>query len=89
MRFVYLYKALAHPELNGYVNPVTLEERLAHIEEAKRTLGSEIPWIADTMTNDLKHAIGDRPNSEYLLDPEGKVLRGRAWINPSQLRKDL
>ena len=89
MRFVYLYKALAHPELNGYVNPVTLEERLAHIEEAKRTLGSEIPWIADTMTNDLKHAIGDRPNAEYLLDPEGKVLRVRAWSNPSQLRKDL
>lgn len=89
MRFVYLYKALAHPELNGYVNPVTLEERLAHIEEAKRTLGSEIPWIADTMTNDLKHAIGNRPNSEYLLDPAGKVLRVRAWSNPSQLRKDL
>ena len=89
MRFVYLYKALAHPELNGYVNPVTLEERLAHIEEAKRTLGSEIPWIADTMTNDLKHAIGDRPNSEYLLDRAGKVLRVRAWSNPSQLRKDL
>ena len=89
MRFVYLYKALAHPELNGYVNPVTLEERLMHIEEAKRTLGSEIPWIADTMTNDLKHVIGDRPNSEYLLDPDGKVLRVRAWSNPSQLRRDL
>ena len=77
MRFVYLYKALAHPELNGYVNPVTLEERLMHVEEAKRTLGSEIPWIADTMTNDLKHAIGDRPNSEYLLDPEG---RGKLYL---------
>ena len=89
VRFVYLYKALAHPELNGYVNPVTLEERLMHIEEAKRVLGSEIPWIADTMANDLKHAIGDRPNSEYLLDPKGRVLRARAWSDPGQLRKDL
>ena len=89
MRFVYLYKALAHPELNGYVNPLMLEERLMHVGEAKRTLGSEIPWIADTMTNDLKHAIGDRPNSEYLLDPDGKVLRVRAWSNPTQLRRDL
>ena len=86
---VYLYKALAHPELNGYVNPVTLEERLMHIEEAKRTLGSEISWIADTMANDLKHAIGDRPNSEYLLDPTGRVLRARAWSDPDQLRRDL
>ena len=80
---------LAHPELNGYVNPVTLEERLMHIEEAKRTLGSEISWIADTMENDLKHAIGDRPNSEYLLDPKGRVLRARDWSDPDQLRRDL
>ena len=89
VRFVYLYKALAHPELNGYVNPVTLEERLMHIEEAKRVLGSEIPWIADTMANDLKHSIGDRPNSEYLLDPKGRVLRARAWSDPDLLRRDL
>lgn len=89
VRFVYLYKALAHPELNGYINPITLDERLMHIAEAKRTLGSEIPWIADAMTNDLKHAIGDRPNSEYLLDPQGRVLRARSWSNPDQLRRDL
>lgn len=89
VRFVYLYKALAHPELNGYVNPATLEERLMHIEEAKRTLGSDIPWIADTMANDLKHATGNRQNSEYLLDPEGRVLRVRAWSDPDELRKDL
>ena len=89
VRFVYLYKALAHPELNGYVNPVTLEERLMHIEEAKRTLGSEISWIADTMENDLKHAIGGRQNSEYLLDPKGRVLRVRDWSDPDRLRRDL
>ncbi len=89
VRFVYLYKALAHPELNGYVNPVTLEERLMHIEEAKRTLGSEIPWVADTMANDLKRALGNRQNSEYLLDPEGQVLQARAWSDPDQLRRDL
>ena len=89
MRFVYLYKALAHPELNGYVNPVTLEERLMHITEAKRVLGSEIPWIADTMSNDLKRALGNRNNSEYLLDAEGRILRARAWSDPDQLRRDL
>ena len=38
VRFSYLCKALAHPEPNGYVNPVTLEEHLMHIEEAKRIL---------------------------------------------------
>lgn len=89
VRFLYLYKALAHPELNGYVNPITLEERLMHVKEAKRVLGSEIAWIADNMANELKHALGNRQNSEYVLDPKGRILRARAWSDPDQLRRDL
>ena len=89
VRFLYLYKALAHPELNGYVNPITLEERLMHVEEAKRVLGSEIAWLADNMANELKHALGNRQNSEYVLDPMGRILRARAWSDPDQLRTDL
>lgn len=89
VRFLYLYKALAHPELNGYVNPITLEERLMHVEEARRVLGSEIAWIADNMANELKHALGNRQNSEYVLDPDGRILRARAWSDPDQLRRDL
>jgi len=89
VQFFYLYKALAHPEHLGYVRPVTLGERLMHIKEAERTLGSGITWICDTMSNDLKHAIGNAPNSEYVLDPEGKIFVKRAWSDPEELRKDL
>ncbi|MCP5110037.1 MAG: hypothetical protein GY953_04305, partial [bacterium] len=89
VQFIYIYKALAHPELDGYVKPLTLAERLMHIKEAKRTLGSEIIWICDAMDNRLKHAIGDAPNSEYLLDPDGKIASMRAWSSPADLRKDL
>jgi hypothetical protein len=89
VKFFYLYKALAHPELHGYVTPLTLEERLMHIQEARRTLGSEITWICDTMSNDLKHAIGNAPNSEFVLDPDGKIVRMRDWSDPGALRKDL
>ena len=89
VKFIYLYKALAHPEMRGYIKPHTLEERLMHITEARRTLGSEITWICDTMTNDLRHAIGNAPNSEFLLDPEGKIAGVRVWSDPGALRKDL
>ncbi len=41
------------------------------------------------MANDLKHAIGNRQNSEYLLNPEGQLLRACAWSGPDQLRRDL
>jgi hypothetical protein len=89
VQFYYLYKALAHPDLHGYIGPITLQERLLHIKEAKRTLGSEIPWLCDTMENTLKHLLADAPNSEFLIDPEGKIVARRAWSDPDALRKDL
>jgi len=60
VRFYYIYKALSHPELKGYINPFTLEERFMHVKEARRTLGSEIPWIVDRMDNAIRHALGSR-----------------------------
>ena len=89
MRFRYVYKSLAHPGHNGYVDPFTLEERLMHVREAERTLGSEVSWVVDTMDNDLKHLMGNAPNSEFLLDPDGRVVRKRAWSDPEELRADL
>jgi hypothetical protein len=89
VKFYYIYKALAHPENDGYVQPFTLKERLMHVKEAQRTLGSDIPWICDSMSNKLKHAMGSAPNSEFVIDPEGKVVVSRSWSKPSELRKDL
>lgn len=89
MAFFYVYKSLAHPEKDGYVQPVSLEERLTHIARAREEYGTSIPWLADSMSNDLKHAFGDRNNSEFVISPEGKVLIARTWSSPGQLRKDL
>ena len=89
VRFYYLYKALAHPGLNGYVTPLTLEERLLHVEEAKRTLGSEITWLCDNMDNELRSALGAAPNSEFVIGPDGKILAMRLWSEPDDLRRDL
>ena len=89
VQFYYLYKQLAHPELNHYVDPFTLDERLMHVAQAERQLGSRIPWLVDTMTNGLKHALGDMPNSEFIVDPDGRVAARRAWSDPTALRRDL
>ena len=89
VKFYYIYKALAHPETNGYVTPFTLEERLMHVKEAERTLGSEFTWLCDAMSNDIKHTLGNAPNSEFVVSPDGNVARRRAWSDPAQLRKDL
>ena len=90
MKFFFIYKTLAHPELVGhYVQPITLDERLGHAKQAQKQLGATVPWIVDAMDNRLKHALGDRPNSEFIIDPKGKIVRKRAWSHPAQVRKDL
>ena len=71
------------------MQPLTIEERLAHVDEASRRLDTRIPWLADTIENDLKHAFGDKNNSEFVISPEGKVLIARNWSDPGQLRTDL
>ena len=91
MQVFFVYKSLAHPEggSSPFVPPFTLKERLLHVQEAKKTLGATVPWLCDTINNDLKHALGDRPNSEFVIDPQGKIVVMRDWSNPSTLRSDL
>jgi hypothetical protein len=87
--FYYIYKPLAHPEYENYVKPFTIQERLMHVMEAKRRLGSSITWLADTMDNDYHKIVGETPNSELVIDPNGTVVARRAWSNPELLRNDL
>lgn len=89
VRFYYVYKPLAHAELDGYVTPLTLEERLMHVEEAKRRLGTSVNWLADTMDNVFHDAMGQTPNSEIVIDPDGIVVAARAWSDPEDLRRDM
>lgn len=60
-----------------------------HMEQARKQLGSGITWIVDNMDNEVKHALGGRPNSEFVIDPDGKVVVKRAWSDPAALRADL
>jgi Ca2+-binding EF-hand superfamily protein len=89
VNFYYIYKALAHPETNGYITPFTLKERLMHVAEAKKKMGTRFTWLCDTMANDTKHALGGAPNSEFIIGPDGKFVKVRRWSNAGELRADL
>jgi hypothetical protein len=90
VKFFFIYKRLAHPELvGGYVQPFTLEERIEHAQVAQRRLGASIPWLVDAIDNRLCRALGNRANSEFIVDPQGKIARKRAWSDPAQVRADL
>lgn len=90
VKFYFIFKSLAHPELaGGYIQPVTTDERLLQARQAVKQFGTTIPWIVDNIDNRLKHALGDRPNSQFLIDPSGRIVRKRAWSNPQLVRRDL
>lgn len=84
-----MYKALAHPEWDGYVTPYTFEERLMHAREAERTIGSRYTWLVDGMDNAVKEAFGGAPNSEWVVDENNVIVARRGWSNPEKLRGDL
>lgn len=88
-KFYFVYKSLAHFERNGFVNPFSLKERLMHIRIAEKRLEAQIPWLCDNMQNEMAHQMGKAPNSEFIISPDGKVLRKRAWSNVRILRHDL
>jgi len=43
VKFFFVYKALAHPERSGILQPITQEERLLQAREATKRLGNTIP----------------------------------------------
>ena len=89
VKFYYVYKALAHPERDGLVQPSTLTDRLLHLKEAQRRLNTKWTWLTDAPDNQIKTAFGNRNNSEFVIDPKGNIVRARDWSDAAELRKDL
>jgi hypothetical protein len=87
--FVYLYKALAHPENGGWIQPFTLKERLAQVKAAEKQLGNKVPFICDPMDNSVSIALGGSPNSAYVLEPGGKIAYVSGWADGAQVRTAL
>ncbi len=59
------------------------------MKEAQKRLDTRWTWICDGMDNALKHAFGDKPNSEFVIDPKGRIVRSRDWSDEKTLRADL
>ena len=87
--FYYFYKSLRHPELDGLVEPQTLDERLLHVAAAKKKLGTRVPWIADTLDDSLRIGLKAGSHSVYLVSPEGQIIFGSDEIDGDALRTAL
>ncbi|MDP4624767.1 MAG: EF-hand domain-containing protein [Akkermansiaceae bacterium] len=89
VQFFYFYKSLRHPELNGYIDAQNISERLLQLAEARKLLGTKVPWIADTIEDSMRIALGANSQSVYLISPEGEILYASGNIKRDELRAAL
>jgi hypothetical protein len=89
VQFFYFYKYLRHPELDGYVQAQNISERLLQLAEARKKLGTKVPWIADTMEDDIRVGLRSGSWSVFLISPEGEVIYGSGSIEAKGLRNAL
>lgn len=89
VQFFYFYKSLRHPELNGYVEAQNMQERLQQLAEAQKLLGTKVPWIADTIENQIRDGLRSASNSLYLISPEGNIVFAADRLDGNSLREAL
>lgn len=89
VQFYFLYQSLTHPENWGFVQPTSIQERFAQVEHAKELLQTSIPWLTDTMENEMKQYFAMAPNSQFVFDRDGKIVHSDSWGRGSSLRESL
>ncbi|WP_372797383.1 DUF1566 domain-containing protein [Pontiella sp.] len=89
VQFYFLYQSLTHPENWGFVQPTSIQERFAQVEHAKELLQTSIPWLTDTMDNEMKQHFAMAPNAQFIFDRNGKIVHRSSWGRGSSLREAL
>ncbi|VGO19988.1 sulfatase-like hydrolase/transferase [Pontiella sulfatireligans] len=89
VQFYFLYQSLTHPENWGFVQPTSLQERFAQVEYAKELLQTSIPWLTDTMDNEMKQYFAMAPNAQFVFDRDGEIVHRDSWGRGSSLRESL
>lgn len=89
VQFYIVYKSVVHPGTNGFVDAFTLKERLQQLAIAKTRLGTTVPMICDGLDDAIVTALQAAPNSEFVVDAEGKVVHRKFWHDPKALRAFL
>ncbi len=89
MRFVMVDVREAHPG-DHVPQPGTLEEKQHNAETLGHHHGFDVTIATDDIDGTLHRAMGPKPNSAYLLGPDGTILFRAHWANDTRrLRKAM
>jgi len=89
VQFFYVYQSLRHPEREGYVQAQNMNERLLQLAEAKKKLGTSVPWIADTIEDSFRVTMGTNSNSVFVISPKSEIVYAADRVNDDGLREAL
>lgn len=80
VRFLLVYVREAHPG-RSIPQPRTLEDKQHHAAALKAELGLPFEVAVDDIDGGLHRQLGARPNSAYIVDPDGVILFRAQWAN--------
>jgi len=91
IRFFYIYRYLSHPENNGYLQPFHIMERARQAQLAVQLLQTRIPWLLDTMDNEVAKTLLHEGNhaSIFIFSSDGRQRFAGAISDLSAFRKAL
>lgn len=89
VQFFYVFQSLRHPERDGYVQAQNTSERLLQLAEAKRKLGTKVPWVADTIDDSFRVAMKTNSNSVFVISPDAEIVYAADRMNGDGLRQAL
>ena len=87
VRFVMVDVREAHPG-EHVPQPDTPEEKQRHAVQLRDHHGFEFAVAADDIDGTLHRAFGPKPNSAYLLGPDGTILFRAHWANDTKRLRD-
>ncbi len=89
VQFYYVFQSLRHPEREGYVQAQNMSERFLQLAEAKKKLGTQVPWIADTIDDSFRVAMKTNSNSVFVISPDSEIVYAADRMNGDGLRQAL
>ncbi|MGE0129048.1 MAG: peroxiredoxin family protein [Blastocatellales bacterium] len=80
VRFVIVNVREAHPG-GAIPQPPTLADKTKHAERLRDLYGFEFEVAVDDVSGTLHRALSPKPNSAYVLGPDGTILFRAHWAN--------
>jgi len=87
--FYWVLSREPHPGFYGFTQTDSLEMRQEYVRLADAELSIQMPWIIDDMENTMQKTYGRRPNSEFIISPDGTLLESTEWADPDKLKEWL